>query len=751
MAALQRRALGPAVLVSAVAVTTWLVSGVSLFDVIGFCLYEITFVALPGAAVLWAVRGRRTGFLVTVSLGWPLGQTIEILLFVATAAGGVRWLFELYPIVIVVLSALLIRRRRRVAPINVNDERTSSTALWVAAAALSIGLVYLALMFLQQVPLPSSTPSVSYNVDFAFFIGLVGQALHHWPLTNPGLSGVPLHYEWFVFLHMAAVTQVTHLAIPTVALRLDYVPTIVVLGCQLLALGRLFGRSAWIGVLAIMVVFLLGPLDLTTNLAGAPFVESFSFHMWASWTISFGLMFLLALIYLINERLMASTWRSGDDLRAWALIALLMVGASGAKATILPVVLAGTALYALVAFFTGRALLNKAAIALALGAVVFTITFLVVYGSGVPGTVIDPFASLAGTLPMVAARGITSPVVRHLVLPFAYAAGVAGVLLPLGGAVYMLRRRHWSEIPRYSLCICIFVAGLVIANLVHQISFSEQYFLDTGFVAGCIVAAAGLRLAWLDAGSQLPISRGGIVATLAASAAILVAAVVISSLTSQHQDAVVARYIVLGSICIGVVLGWLVVAWMRHRTSTGVLWLALIPTLAASALTSPILVAPQVKRALAGQAMTVTVPDPQVVWGLTPGLLTALDWMRDNTPASTVFAVSNHWINPAETDGRSYYYSAFAEREVVIEAYDAIRFGIPIGSTGSAAMDFAARQGLNNQVFEDADPEALRVLMQHYSVRYLFIDRIHGTVDPAVMQLGRVVFSNHDAIIVAVR
>ena len=111
---------------------------------------------------------------------------------------------------------------------------------------------------------------------------------------------------------------------------------------------------------------------------------------------------------------------------------------------------------------------------------------------------IDPFASLGRTLPVVAAEGITSSI-RHLVLPFAYAAGVAGVLLPLGGALYMLRRQHRSELLA-THCAFVFVAGFVISSLVHQISFSEQYFLDTGFIAGCIVAAAGLRLAWLDAG-----------------------------------------------------------------------------------------------------------------------------------------------------------------------------------------------------------------------------------------------------------
>ncbi len=115
---------------------------------------------------------------------------------------------------------------------------------------------------------------------------------------------------------MAAVSQVTRVSISTIALRLEFVPTIVVLGCQLLALGRSMARSAWVGVLAIVAVFLLGPLDLTTNGGGNPFAESFSYHLWTSWTFLFGLTFLLPLLHLINERLQMPTWRTRQRCRS---------------------------------------------------------------------------------------------------------------------------------------------------------------------------------------------------------------------------------------------------------------------------------------------------------------------------------------------------------------------------------------------------------------------------------------------------
>ena len=97
---------------------------------------------------------------------------------------------------------------------------------------------------------------------------------------------------------------------PVIALRLDYVPTILVIACQLLALGRLFTRAAWTGAVAIIIVFLLGPLDLIASSNGTPFGDNVLTHLWDSWTFPFGLMFFLALLYLITERVRAATWRN---------------------------------------------------------------------------------------------------------------------------------------------------------------------------------------------------------------------------------------------------------------------------------------------------------------------------------------------------------------------------------------------------------------------------------------------------------
>jgi hypothetical protein len=47
-------------------------------------------------------------------------------------------------------------------------------------------------------------------------------------------------------------------------------------------------------------------------------------------------------------------------------------------------------------------------------------------------------------------------------------------------------------------------------------------------------------------------------------------------------------------------------------------------------------------------------------------------------------------------------------------------------------------------------PDKTDVLTAQYSVRFLFIDRRHSTVDASVLSLGHVVFTNAAAIILAV-
>ena len=682
-------------LVIAVLVTIWLVSGVSAVQIAQFIGYELCFVALPGAAAVWALLGRRPGVLAAVALGWPVGQALEILAFSATAAAGLRGLYALYPVVVIALSAPVIwRRRGPAADARDRPQPASARLAWAAAGTISLGLVYLALMFLPHVPLPSAQTPVSYSPDFVYQMSKIAEVLNHWPATNPGLSGVPLPYEWFVFFHMAAVTQVTHLSIPIVALRLDFAPTVLVIGCQMLFVGRAIAGAAWTGVLAIAVLLLLGPLDLTTDQRGAPaFFVIFSDQLWSSWTFAFGVMFFLALLYLTVERLRSKSWRSRADLGSWVLIILLLVGAAGAKATLLPVLLTGTALFIVVSRLTHREIPPAALVLVGLDAVVFVLTFLVLYRGGAPSTGISPLAALGRTLPVIDAGSTAIPLaIRAVLLPLAYVAALAGMLLPLAGILYLLRRRHRGELQRYSLCLCMLAAGIVTTNVFHQVGYSEIYFQDTGYVAGCIVAAAGLRAAWLDAGGAISISRRTATLALAGWGVLLIAAATLTAITLRLIPSEVTMYSLLGAGCVATVVFARLLARRRGHPRAGLLTLGLLPLVAAAALTSPIQLAPTIGRVLIRDPITPTLADPAAVRGLTPGLLEALDWLQQHSPVDAVIAVNNHWIDPGDRDGRYYYYSAVSERRVFIEGYDPVRYEINTSPATPDGADFAARK-----------------------------------------------------------
>ena len=180
------------------------------------------------------------------------------------------------------------------------------------------------------------------------------------------------------------------------------------------------------------------------------------------------------------------------------IIALLMIGGAGAKATVLPVVIVGVGLYAFIRLLQQRSISVRAVTTVVMAIVIFIPTYLLVYGGSTPATTIDPLVWLSGSPPVVFVNLIHHTSVRDVLLPFAYAAGLAGVMLPLAGILYLFRRRHRTEIARLSLPLCMFVTGVVIASLVHHSSYSELYFVDTGYFAGCFAAAQGLRLAWND-------------------------------------------------------------------------------------------------------------------------------------------------------------------------------------------------------------------------------------------------------------
>lgn len=138
---------------------------------------------------------------------------------------------------------------------------------------------------------------------------------------------------------------------------------------------------------------------------------------------------------------------------------------------------------------------------------------------------------------------------------------------------------------------------------------------------------------------------------------------------------------------------------------------------------------------------------------LNPELVTALDWIRNNTPPNAIFAVNRQTIDRG--GGRLQYrnndYAGLAERQALVGGYDYMirewRDGVlQIPRYKGHELGDLAR--LQDRVFLQADREALERLHEITGVRLILIDR-RAPHDPQIRERWRswVVLENDSAIL----
>jgi hypothetical protein len=127
--------------------------------------------------------------------------------------------------------------------------------------------------------------------------------------------------------------------------------------------------------------------------------------------------------------------------------------------------------------------------------------------------------------------------------------------------------------------------------------------------------------------------------------------------------------------------------------------------------------------------------------GLTTGLYRGLTWVRQHTSPNAVLVVNNHSLYPDVRDSKYFYYSAFAQRRVVLESWDYSEPTIKKGNFSLPGWEspFPRRLALSRAVFQRADLLATRALARRYGADYLLADKIHGQVTPLLAaRVGRV-------------
>lgn len=721
-----RRAAVPGLIAVTGMVAAEIAYGVGLADALLYLVYELGFVVLPGWLAYVAVASRPGGALRRLAVGWALGYVLEILAFALTAATDTRPLFVLYPLAVAAGAVAIIARRHPAGA----EESLRGRLPWAVVSLCLLGVAYIALSYFPGSPLPG-TESVTYFIDYPRWIGLSADAMNHWPIMDPSVSGEPLPYHYFVNIHIAAAGQVTGLDLPLVFFRLFILPLTVLLVLELVVAGESIAGSARVGLIAAALVLLIGELRLDASqsfLAHTPFFGLLFTNIVRSPSFLFGLVLFVPLMILLGERLSA---RAGPQARDWLLVGLFMVGVSGAKISILPVVIAALCIYAGWTWLARRRVQTSVWVAGALAVIVCATVYFLQYSGHGSGLVVDPFSAL-DQMPAIAlikgdlAANVPAFPGKEAVLSVGgVVVGSLGLLAAqLVGLAWLLRHRGWRLPGRQIWPFSLLVAGLCLA-----LTFSEPgtqsglYFLFYGLVAGCVLSAEGLRIAW---GSRPALDRSRtwhLAALAAAFGVVLVGLIGIPTwldLFSGPRATAFDYMFRYGGLVLALIL--LYVAARRlfgpRRWIAGALVSGGI--LAVGALATPI------------DNLEPALTDPAAVKrnfgkSMTPDLYGALRWIRDETPTGSVIAVNNQWIDAADASPLEFIYSAFAERRVFLEGwgYSARSRELGYAEISAGANPFADRLLLNRAAFTGA-LGALQTLVEQYGVSYLVVDELNG-------------------------
>ncbi|MGW0199630.1 hypothetical protein [Nonomuraea sp. NPDC003201] len=688
----------PAGVVCAGAAVVFLWCGVSARDLAVFAAYLGAGVMLPGTLLWRALTGGGRSTAEDVAAGLAMGYAVEVLAYLPARAAGVP-LLVLVPSAGVLCAFACVPRLRRhwrggtarepmparcASAGGTARERMPAWCAWALAGVVAY-LIAWSTLNLYRVPL-----SAAY-VDLPYHLALVGEVKHHVPPTLPSVLGERLSYHWFVYAELAATSWVTGIEPVTLVYRLATLPMTAAMVVLVAVLGRRLGGSWGAGVAAAGVAyFLIGPV-LREDVV---FTTRPMFTAWASPTQTFGALLFAPVVLLLT-----------GGRRCWAALVVLLLALTGAKATFLPLLLAGLLVVATVRWAVERrvpgAWLGAAGITLAC----LLVAQFVVFRQGSQGTTIAPFATMRGLWGLV--TGVAAPELAAVPVTPLLVLTVVHLfcLLCVWGGVVALGRRALE--PSMSLLLGMGAAGIGAAVLLGHPSDSQLYFLESVrpyLSVAAVCGVAGRRVPWA-------------VVAAGAGVALLATWIVVPGDAAVR---VVVPYLVLGVVAAAVLV------WRRGTV------LAVVALLAGYAVP-----------ASARELVLRVVPEGRET-EIPAGALRAGRWLRAHSSPGDVVATDLH-CRPVEApgcDSRHYWVSGFTERRVLVEGWAYAE------STLSRAELFVSpylevpfadpvRLAANDAVFRAPTAENVRRLAEVYGVKWLFTG-----MNPELGKYARLRFRN---------
>lgn len=730
----------------------WLGAGVTLGQACRFGGYEFFYVILPGWILHEALQPRISSRLRQVVFAFALGQAVEVLAFALTAGVGARWLFALYPLALLVPAGLMRTRRRggrKVSPGPWSRWRVEPSALpaWslALAAVCLLSLGSLVLTHFLSTPLPGTIDgSFTYQHDYLFHLSLAGEALHHWPLTDPNVAGTELSYHWFSYFHIAGIAQVTGIPLPTVYFALFPASLLILLLCELALAGATLGGRLWAGPIAAFMLIFVGEIDFSKPEL-APFLDVLPTYLRYSPPFLFGATMFVPLVLVLCETLQTKRPSWGQ----WGTVALLAVGCSGSEATILPVALGGVAGFMAYRWLTARRIDRRALTALGLLGSIFATAVILIYAGGAsglrlafPGAVqlAPPFSYAAPYVP----NGLRSPYwALATVVLVLFLLGTTTVGLPwLGRRLKALRAQE--VVP-----LAIFACGVLALAFLFQESGGEEYFGMYGAIAVIPISAGGLAhllSRWRGAPRSAVLSA---IALAGISVAASGAAVFDDRFGAATE--VAPRYLRTYGLLVAAVVGLAVWAWRSPERLRGRRALYPVIVVLAAAVTN----VPTDYRSWLGHLWSGESVQAEVGPGLTPALYDGLRWIERHTDENAVLAVDDLHTAESRPFGPLYFYvSAFAERRTLLQGWEYTTRAAELGFNAVGLLKkqpFPTRLRLESEVFERASLLALRKLERRYGVTDLVVYKESGTASPRLRRIAPLVYANSALAVYSLR
>jgi hypothetical protein len=325
-----------AVLLGAALVVRPSAHGVPAPTVLAFWATVLGQVVVPGVLLYRGARlGPANDRWILLGQGATLGVALQGLAMLAGRALGAPWLPTVAALAAAGIGLALQKGTTEGPPV---PARPAST-LTLAVALVGVLLQPLASAEQVAAPLP---------FDLLFHAGTAGELRHRWPLEDPRVAGVPLHYHVLAYaLPVEAADLVdAPLADPLFALAPLFWVTLLAL--QAANAGRVLLGDGRAGALGAAISLLHTDAGRFLGLAPGAFNSHLATGIYGSPPTVCGLVLLAGLAVALEA------WIRRGERRQLAAILLLAAAASGAKTTVLPVVLGGLALAAVQALARRR-------------------------------------------------------------------------------------------------------------------------------------------------------------------------------------------------------------------------------------------------------------------------------------------------------------------------------------------------------------------------------------------------------------